>query len=100
MILLLHFRRLAKIAADLYWSRQTAEDGCIVRPYVQALLAFNHLVHLTFGEDLLPGWEKALDRFKTAYVALPGRKEGEDHPKLALKVHVIFEHVADYLRCV
>ena len=52
------------------------------------------MVDLCFGKDPFKGWEKALDDFRSAYLAL--------EISITSKVHIVFDHVrywCSYYKC-
>ena len=63
-------------------------------PIVEAFRHFKELTDLCFGQDLLPGWALALDRFMEVYRTI----EDQNGKKISVsvKVHIIEAHLADF----
>lgn len=58
--------------------------------FLNAFRTFEDVVHTSFGTELLPGWEKALENFRCAYMALD--------ISITTKVHLVFVHVEPYCK--
>ena len=64
-------------------------------PFIRCLRAFSNVVHTTFGMELLEGWRESIGEFTTSYRFLI--KTSGDPITVTPKVHIIMEHVGQYL---
>ena len=90
-------RKLLKCLDSLEFELQQCDGDVYLRglPFIQALRDLSQVVHLSFGQLLLEGWQQAIAKFTTSYSSLIS-KSGKPI-SITPKVHIVMEHVKQFL---